>query len=293
MRNTKAESSSDRHTEARVSRRAFVRGVGGVLTAPLWPSIAAAQASSGPPAASLPLRTPGLEHLGLTVPDPEAAARFYGKIFNPQLFKEREAPPRFYVTTGISYLAFGGSTTTPPRIDHYCALVEDYRGQEMRKALEDQGIAMAAGPGMIPDPDGLRLQLLGVPGGLAGTIVPGGRISQEPPAIHAVGLDHVMLRVADLEKSAAFYRKFFGPEASHTKKPDRVWFQVAKTRLGLEAAGSNPPAIDHFCLTVAGFDRRVLTDRLKGLGADIGAPSDEQLLRFRDPNGIVVELKGL
>lgn len=264
-----------------------------MLAAPLWPSIAAGQAPAASPAAQLPLRTPGLEHLGLTVPDPEAAARFYGKIFNPQLFKEREAPPRFYVTTGIAYLAFGGSTTTPPRIDHYCALVEDYRGQDMRKALEDQGIAMAAGPGMIPDPDGLRLQLLGVPGGLAGTIVPGGRISLVPPALHAVGLDHVMLRVSDLDKSAAFYAKFFGREASRTKSPARVWFQVAGTRLGLEAAGANPPAIDHFCLTVVAFERRTVTDKLRALGADIVPSTDEQLLRFKDPNGIVVELKGL
>jgi glyoxylase I family protein len=285
-----------RNRDSIVSRRDFVRGVGTVLaTSSVWPpatSTAFGQSPASQSAAALPLKTPGLEHLGLTVPDPEAAARFYGKIFNPQLFKEREAPPRFYVTTGIAYLAFGGSTTTPPRIDHYCALVEDYRGQEMRKLLEDQGIAMAAGPGMIPDPDGLRLQLLGVPGGLAGTIIPGGRISLDPPAMHAVGLDHVMLRVSDLEKSAAFYTKFFGRETSRTRTPARVWFQVANTRLGLEAAGSNPPAIDHFCLTVAGFDRRNATDKLKALGAEIASSTDEQLLRFRDPNGIVVELKG-
>ena len=39
------------------------------------------------------LRTPGLEHLGMTVPDPKAAADFYGRIFNPQLFREKDPPP--------------------------------------------------------------------------------------------------------------------------------------------------------------------------------------------------------
>src|SRR5262245_36079880 len=77
--------------------------------------------------ASLPLKTPGLEHIGLTVTNPEETAKFYGRIFNPQLFRERDAPPRYYVTTGTAYLAFGGNADAMPRIDHYCALVEDYR----------------------------------------------------------------------------------------------------------------------------------------------------------------------
>src|SRR6516164_7999977 len=56
----------------------------------------------------LPLQTTGLEHIGMTVPDQEATAKFYGQIFDPQLFQERDAPPRFYVRLGISYIAFGG-----------------------------------------------------------------------------------------------------------------------------------------------------------------------------------------
>lgn len=259
-----------------ISRRTFL---GATLTLPLLKSAALAQ---------LPLRTPGLEHIGLTVPDPEAAAKFYGRIFNPQLFKEREPPPRFYVTTGTAYLAFGGSTTVPPRIDHICALVHDYRAQDMRKLLEEQGMPMG-GVGMIGDPDGLRLQLLNVPGGLAGTIVPGGRISLEEPVAQAIGLDHIMLRVSDLERSTAFYRKFFGMESSRTKNPERVWFQVAKTRIGLERG---QPAVDHFCLNVAGFNQRTVTDKFKELGVEVVPSNDEKLFRFRDPNGIVVELKG-
>jgi len=137
-----------------------------------------------------------------------------------------------------------------PLVDHFCALVHDYRGREMRPVLEGRGI-QSAGVGMISDPDGLRLQLLGVPGGLAGTIVPGGRMSLDPPVVHAVGLDHVMLRVSDLEKSVAFYRTFFGNERPRTKdKPQRVWFQIGNTRLGLEAAASGTKAaVDHFCIT--------------------------------------------
>lgn len=144
---------------------------------------------------------------------------------------------------------------------------------------------------MAVDPDGLRLQLLGVPGGLAKTIIPNTRVTQDDAAFQAIGLDHIMLVVSDVEKSAAHYRKFFGTEVSKTKKPERVWFAAAKTRLGLEAASGRTPAIEHFCVRIAGFDRRMAADKLKRLGAEVVTSNDEDLLRFRDPNGIIVELK--
>jgi catechol 2,3-dioxygenase-like lactoylglutathione lyase family enzyme len=252
-----------------------------------WMAAGSAQAGE------LPLKNTGLEHFGMTVPDPEAAARFYGKIFDPQLFQEREPPPRFYVRLGKAYLAFGGNKEATPYIDHFCALVEGYGQGEVRKLLEAAGVNMGNGPlGMAMDPDGLRLQTLGVPGGLARTIIPGPRISQDDALFQAVGTDHLMLHVSDLEKSAAHYRKLFGPEAARTKKPDRVWFAVANTRLGLEtAAAGEKPGIHHICVRVAGFDRKAGTEKLKRAGVEVAPSNDENLLRFRDPHGIVMELK--
>ena len=80
-------------------------------------------------ASELPIKTSGLEHIGMQVPDQEASAKFYGRIFDTQLFQERDPPPRFYVKIGISYIAFGGlpANVTTPRIDHFCAVGLDYR----------------------------------------------------------------------------------------------------------------------------------------------------------------------
>lgn len=81
-------------------------------------------------------------------------------------------------------------------------------------------------------------------------------------------------------------------EASRSKKPERIWFAVAKTRLGLEpVAAGMKPAIQRVAFRVAGFDRRVIADRLKKLNVEI-VPSDEkESLRFKDLNGLVMELK--
>jgi|SRR5579863_88962 catechol 2,3-dioxygenase-like lactoylglutathione lyase family enzyme len=238
----------------------------------------------------LPLDTTGLEHMGFTVPDPEATAKFYGRIFDPQLFQERDPPPRFYVRFGTAYAAFGGMAGVAPKIDHFCALVKDYKAPEVRKAVEDAGIPMGTGPlGMPTDADGLRLQLLGVPGGLAKTIIPAYRVTQDDAAVQPIGLDHIMLHVSDLERSVAHYRKFFGMETSRTRNPTRVWFGVAKTRLGLElAAAGEAPSVHHICVRVA----RVVPDKLKAAGVEILPANDERLVRFRDPNGLLMELKG-
>ena len=70
------------------------------------------QPETGP----LPLQTTGLEHIGMTVPDQKASADWYGRIFDPQLFQERDPPPRYYVRMGSAYIAFGGtSAADPPR----------------------------------------------------------------------------------------------------------------------------------------------------------------------------------
>jgi catechol 2,3-dioxygenase-like lactoylglutathione lyase family enzyme len=241
----------------------------------------------------LPLHTTGIEHFGYTVPDPEATAKFYGRIFDGQLFQEKDPPPRFYVKLGAGYIAFGGNATAAPSIDHFCALVENYQPPEMRKSLEAAGVTMSPGPfGMALDPDGLRLQLLRVPGGLAKTIIPAFRLSQDDALFEAVAPDHIMLRVSDLDRSVEHYKKFFGTEVSHSKKPERVWFGAARTKLGLEpVASGEKPSIHHICVRVAGFDKKSAIEKLKR--ADIESTvGDEGLVRFHDPNGIVMELKG-
>jgi catechol 2,3-dioxygenase-like lactoylglutathione lyase family enzyme len=246
-------------------------------------------------AGELPLKNTGLEHYGMTVADPKTAAEFYGRIFDPQLFQERDPPPRFYVRLGTSYIAFGGNKdVTEPRIDHFCVLTEGYAGGEARKLMEEAGITFtgAGGLGMAADPDGLRLQLLGVPGGLAKSIIPATRISQDDALVQAIATDHIMLRVTDLEKSTAHYRKIFGTEVSKTTKPARVWFQVVRTRLGLEPVTSGEkPSVHHICVRVAGFDKKAVTEKLKKAGVEVVPAGDEDVVRFKDLNGLTMELK--
>lgn len=143
-------------------------------------------------AAALPLDTYGLEHIGTVVPDVAKAARFYGAVFNPVVYKEREEPLRHYVTLDPGYIALGGRAgVSRALIDHDCALLKRYDRAAMARRLEAEGLP-AGRFGVIPDPDGLGLQLLAAPGGLASSTEPAGRIVASEPLVRPRGLAYVV-----------------------------------------------------------------------------------------------------
>ncbi len=102
------------------------------------------------------------------------------------------------------------------------------------------------------------------------------------------------MHVPDLEKSADFYRKFFGKETSRERSPERIWFTAARTRLGLEkVAAGQAPHVDRFGIRVAAFNRQAVTRKLDAAGVMVLPSTGENLLRFRDADGFTVELRGV
>lgn len=245
----------------------------------------------------LPLRTTGLDHVSITVPDPQQSATFYGRIFDPQVFHERTGVQRYYVRLGQAYIALGPQPNVTPYIDHIAAAVIDFVEADFGKPEVKEQITaagLAAPPGVLPmlsDPDNLRLQLVNATHGLFDTLMPGGRITTEPATVTPVGLDHIMVSVSDVEKSAAHYKKLFGPEMGREAQGKRVWFRLAGTRLGLEAApAGQKPGFSHFCVKAAGFNRAAATERIEKLGIKVETGSEKGTLLFRDPNNITVEI---
>ncbi len=126
-------------------------------------------------------------------------------------------------------------------------------------------------------------------------------------------LDHIVLRVRDLERSIAFYRDVLGCvvvkwrddlELAHlrlgTSMLDLVAVSGALGREGGAAPGGEGRNLDHFCVRIEPFDEAALVAHLEGFGlvpqvpAEIrfGAEGDGWSLYFFDPDGNRVELKG-
>lgn len=115
------------------------------------------------------------------------------------------------------------------------------------------------------------------------------------------GINHVVLRVRDLDSADAFYGGVLGLEKVGER--GRMWFYSASAHhhdLALmEARGESPSAGDrgalfHFCLDVS--DEKALAElyeRCWKSGAQILGTADHTILRsfyVADPDGNVVEL---
>lgn len=269
-----------------LSRRRVLGALAAIAPAAMLGTRAIAQPLRGD---ELPLHTTGLEHIGIVVPDTEKSARFYSRLFNPEMQKEPEAPLRYYVMMGTGYMAIGSRAgVNEAKVDHYCTLVNGYDRELMNAALAARGMPAAA-RGVIPDPDGIGLQLIAVPGGPGPTAVPGGRLVDGDALVTPIGFDSILLNVSDLKRSADFYSNFY--DTIQADEPDHIAFAAADTRIILRAVAAGESAgVERYTMRVAAFDAASVAAALTALGAtiDVSAPG---LLRFRDPDGLGVELK--
>jgi predicted enzyme related to lactoylglutathione lyase len=294
-------------TESRVSRRAFMAGIGATA---LFPTLASPAASAQQPGGLLPLRTPKVDHLDIIVPDVAAAARFYMGVFNTTLHAQPfQGGQRYFILLGdlpanrqVGYVAIGESRGRGTYIGHFCTSVFEYRRDSaaimaaLNDAVAKAGLGKITGGtgvgGIFSDPDGIEIQFLPAPDTVVTAAVPSDLVEPRKGLVIPRGVDHVLLHVADLEKGVQFYQILYGAPDVRGKSPERVWFQIGDTRLGLEqAAAGQKPHIEHFGIKVAAFDRPTVTEGLATLGAKVmAAPDEPNVLRFRDPHGIAVEL---
>ncbi|MCW2390138.1 catechol 2,3-dioxygenase-like lactoylglutathione lyase family enzyme [Sphingobium sp. B11D3B] len=267
--------------------RRSVIAAGSLLSLALSSGVAmAAEALRGD---ELPLRTTGLEHIGMLVPDVTKAAQFYGRLFNPAVHKEADPPLRYYVVLGKGYIALGSRATAPdPAIDHYCVLLEKYDRKAMDARLEREGLAPAM-RGIVYDPDHIGLQLLEEPAGLASTTVPAGNIVEGAPLVTPLKMESILLRVSDLAATSKFMSLFF--KEMRAPVPGQRWFAAANTPIAIrQTVGREKPAVDDWTVSCRRFDSGKVAAALAQMGAVI-LPSAPGTLRLLDPNGLPLTMK--
>jgi hypothetical protein len=285
------------------TRRTFLTGLGTAACLPAIRSIAWGQNPAGP---ALPLKNLGLEHLDILVPDTAASAKIYMRVFKTKLHEQPfQGNIRYFILLGdlpqnrqVGYIAIGAQGTRPTSIGHYCALAERYDRAGVASALQAAGFSAGSGGGfgMLPDPDGLELQLFQPPAGLVAAAVPSSLPVEANGLVKPLGVDHVLLNVADIEKSLPYYHLVYGSNIKTTRQtnPDRLWIQLeANTRIGLQKApAGQKPRFDHYCIKVAPFDREAVTAGIRQIGLKVvPSPDEPEVLRFTDNYDITVELK--
>lgn len=282
-----------------MSRRRFLSTLGAAGCAPLIGGRAIAQQPA------LPLANLGLEHLDILVPNVAESARFYKQVFNAPLHEQPfRGSVRYFVLLGdlpddrqVGYIAIGAAGDRPTAIGHYCALAETYDREGVGAILEAAGYPVSSGGGfgMIPDPDGIQLQLFTPPAGLVAAAVPS-PLEVEPNGLFEPrGLGNVLLKVSDMDRSLAYYRTLYGTglESRDPDNADRIWLQLRNdTRIGLETvAPAEPPRISRFGIKVAAYDHGRAAERLRQIGSEVLLESAaDGLIRFQDNYGITLEV---
>ena len=253
-------------------------------------------------ARALPLKNLGLEHLDIVVPDTAESARFYKRVFSSPLHEQEfRGGKRYFVLLGelppdrqVGYIAIGASNGRPISVGHYCALATSADVAAIGKELVTAGYpAPGGGFGLIPDPDGLELQLFKPPAGLVTAAVPSSLAVTGDGVFDPLGLEHVLLAVSDRERALRYYRFLYGEglETRDAEVPERVWFNLARnTRIGIEpAAAGAPPLFVRFGIKVAPFDSAAVAPALRAAGAEVLAAVPSRI-RFRDNYGITLEV---
>ena len=288
-----------------IKRRSMLWGMAS-LAAPL-PSFTMAQD------AVLPLRTPGLDHLDVMVPDVEATTKFYMGLLKTELHAQPfRGALRYFVLLNpltesreVGYLAIGDSTGRGSYIGHFCTSVYDWPrdGEAVMKGLTEQFAAGGFGdfPGsrgfgaLFSDPDGIEIQFLPAPDKLVTVAEPSQLVPWHQGLVTPHGVQSVLLRVRDLERALAWYGVLYG-DHSWTPDKSRAYFEfpVSQTRLYLEQARyefGQKPGIELFGIRVEAFDKGAVSQAVVALGGSVlPVPGNPPLLRIRDPDGNIVQL---
>ena len=125
-------------------------------------------------------------------------------------------------------------------------------------------------------------------------------------------IDHVVLRVASLERSVDFYVNVIGCAIErHQEAIGLMQLRAGRSLIDLVPVdgklgrmGGAPPGlegrnVDHVCLRVEPWDPDTITSHLRSMGASpgnlaqrFGAEGEGPSIYVSDPDGNVVELKG-
>lgn len=121
--------------------------------------------------------------------------------------------------------------------------------------------------------------------------------------INVLGLDHVVIRVSDVERALDFYCGMLGLlEERRVESIGLIQLRAGRSMIDLIPSASpipSPGNVDHVCLRIESFEPETLADHLRAHGVEpgaverrYGAEGQGPSMYVLDPDGNTIELKG-
>jgi len=108
--------------------------------------------------------------------------------------------------------------------------------------------------------------------------------------VKAVTLNHVTVRVTNLERTSRFYQEFFGmPLKQHSANTHILG--VGKSFFGIEQKPDSPN-LDHYDFGISGFNADEVMAKLSARNLKVEPGGTKESFKFRDPDGFLVQLNG-
>jgi len=134
-----------------------------------------------------------------------------------------------------------------------------------------------------------RRQLVGRLSGvfaLAAKATSGDTGSVSGSTFRGLGLNHIALRVTDVERSRDFYSQHLGLEVASESLPHNCFLNCGANFVALFRA--NEAGMHHYCYSVVAFDQQQAAEKLRAVGLEPSLQGNR--IYFQDPDGLTVQL---
>jgi len=115
----------------------------------------------------------------------------------------------------------------------------------------------------------------------------GSAAAASQPPFKGVGLNHIAIRVTNVQRSRDFYQKLLGLPV--IREAQTNCFLGLGTNF-LTLFQNQNPGLDHYCIAIQNFNIDSVVETLKAQGLNARRPRGTDRVYFPDPDGIEVQL---
>jgi catechol 2,3-dioxygenase-like lactoylglutathione lyase family enzyme len=112
----------------------------------------------------------------------------------------------------------------------------------------------------------------------------------EPTGFRAVSINHITVRVPDLQRTSRFYQEFFGLPLKQQSATVHILGVGGSSFFGIEQGADTAAKVDHYDFGIAHFNADEIRAKLRERGLKFSDAKSQESFKFFDPDGFQVQV---